>query len=173
VPWQAHLQTILTPEVSRCFPQRYLPNTPLSASPWQSFHAIQRTKRYGDAWRKDGCDALHWPDKTHRHKVAARQNCIGSPHSRHKRRQRSPARPYQALQQVLTRPSHMAKITKEQSLLQRAAVMAIGRALRHQFECKQSDKLPDHILEILDQLESDENPKDQSPSCRCGTTSDA
>jgi len=55
----------------------------------------------------------------------------------------------------------MANITKEQSLLQRAAVMAIGRALRHQFECEESDKLPDHILEILDQLESDEKPKDQ------------
>jgi hypothetical protein len=55
----------------------------------------------------------------------------------------------------------MANITKEQLLLQRAAVMAIGRALRHQFECEQSDKPPDHILEILDQLESDEKPKDQ------------
>ena len=37
-------------------------------------------RRMAERWMR--C-ALHWPDKTHRHKVAARQNCIGSPHSRH------------------------------------------------------------------------------------------
>jgi hypothetical protein len=53
----------------------------------------------------------------------------------------------------------MANATKEQSLLQRAAAMAIGRALRHQLECDRPDKLPDHIREILDRLERDQKPK--------------
>jgi hypothetical protein len=55
----------------------------------------------------------------------------------------------------------MVHITKEQLLLQRAAVKAIGHALRHQFECEQSDKLPDHIRKMLHRLEREEKPKDQ------------
>jgi hypothetical protein len=74
--------SILQREIVRWFPQRNSCDTPLSVSTWQNFHAIQRTGSYGTAWLKDGFGALKWPDnKAHLRKVAARENCIGSPHT--------------------------------------------------------------------------------------------
>jgi len=41
----------------------------------------------------------------------------------------------------------------EQAILWRKAVQAIGRALRHEFECEQKE-LPEHMRELLDQLDA-------------------
>ena len=72
----------LAREIVRWFSQKNLCDTPLSVRTWQNFHAIQRTRSYGAAWLKDGFGALKWPDnKAYLHKVAARQNCIVSPHT--------------------------------------------------------------------------------------------
>jgi hypothetical protein len=46
----------------------------------------------------------------------------------------------------------MAVNTAEQAMLWRAAVQAIGRAIRHGFECEQRE-LPKHMRELLDQLD--------------------
>jgi hypothetical protein len=55
----------------------------------------------------------------------------------------------------------MLNRVKKQSVVQRAALMAIGRALRHQFECEQPENLPDHIREMLVRLENEEKSKNK------------
>jgi hypothetical protein len=46
----------------------------------------------------------------------------------------------------------MANQTKEQAMLWSAALKAIGRALRHEFE-RQQQEMPDRIRQLLAQLE--------------------
>ena len=76
------LTTHLLREIERWFPQRNLSDTPPSVRAWRTLHAIQRTRRYGGAWPKDGCGALNWlKSKTRSRKVAASESWIGSPHS--------------------------------------------------------------------------------------------
>jgi hypothetical protein len=53
----------------------------------------------------------------------------------------------------------MVNETKEQLMVRRAAIMAVGRALRHELEGEQPHRLPDHIRKLLDRLESEERPK--------------
>ena len=53
----------------------------------------------------------------------------------------------------------MVHETKEQLTVRRAALMAVGRALRHELDCEQPDRLPDHIRRLLARLESKEEPK--------------
>jgi len=43
-------------------------------------------------------------------------------------------------------------MANQQAMLWRAAVLAIGRALRHEFETEQKE-LPEHMRQLLDQLE--------------------
>jgi hypothetical protein len=77
-----YYQPIFLREIERWFPQRNLSDTPLSVRAWRPLHAIQRIRRYGDAWPKDGCGALNWlKSKTRSGKVAASESWIGSPHS--------------------------------------------------------------------------------------------
>jgi hypothetical protein len=46
----------------------------------------------------------------------------------------------------------MVPKTTEQAALWRAAVQAIGRALRHEFESEQRE-MPEHMRELLDHLD--------------------
>ena len=39
--------------------------------------------------------------------------------------------------------------------------MAVGRALRHELEGEQPNRLPDHIRKLLDQLEGEERPREK------------
>jgi hypothetical protein len=52
---------------------------------------------------------------------------------------------------------------KEQVILWRAAVMALGRALRHEYEGKQ-EEVPEHIRRLLTQLEAASEPKNDGNS---------
>jgi hypothetical protein len=47
---------------------------------------------------------------------------------------------------------------KEQVMLRRAAVKALGRALRHHYESK--DEMPEHMRQLVTQLETAGKPKD-------------
>ena len=60
--------------------------------------------------------------------------------------------------QLVCRLSDMENHTKEQQLLWDAAVRAIGRALKHDFECKQQN-LPVRMRELLAELEAKGKPK--------------
>ena len=53
--------------------------------------------------------------------------------------------------------SHMAATT-QQAMLWRTAVQAIGRAIRHEFEIEKKE-LPEHMRELLDQLDQKESKK--------------
>jgi hypothetical protein len=76
------MPTRLLQEIARWFPQRSLSDTPRSVRAWRTLHAIERIRRYGGAWPKDGCGALNWLKITTRSgKVAASESWIGSPHS--------------------------------------------------------------------------------------------
>jgi hypothetical protein len=59
--------------------------------------------------------------------------------------------------------STMVNEQKEQLLLWRSAFMAIGRALRHEFECDQR-VMRDHIRQLLAQLHTIGKPKSEGPS---------
>jgi hypothetical protein len=50
---------------------------------------------------------------------------------------------------------------EEQLMLWRAAFMAIGRALRDEFECEQPHEAPDRIRRMLAQLETIGKPKNE------------
>jgi hypothetical protein len=52
----------------------------------------------------------------------------------------------------------MTTDSREQQLLWEAAVSAIGRALKHEFECEQQD-VPDRIYRLLAELEAKEKLK--------------
>ena len=52
---------------------------------------------------------------------------------------------------------------EEQVLLWRAAVMALGRALRHEYENKQ-EEMPEHMRELVTQLETAGKPKKEGSS---------
>jgi hypothetical protein len=54
----------------------------------------------------------------------------------------------------------MENHTKEQQLLWEAAVRAIGRALKHDFECEQQN-VPARMRELLAELEPKDKPKRQ------------
>jgi hypothetical protein len=47
---------------------------------------------------------------------------------------------------------------EEQVVLWRAAIVAIGRALRHEYENKQ-EEMPEHMRELITQLETAGKPK--------------
>ena len=47
---------------------------------------------------------------------------------------------------------------EEQVMLWRAAVMALGRALRHEYENKQ-EEMPEHMRQLVTQLETAGKPK--------------
>jgi hypothetical protein len=49
---------------------------------------------------------------------------------------------------------------KEQVMLWRAAIMALGRALRHEYESKQ-EEMPEHMRRLLTQLEAAGQPKEE------------
>ncbi len=51
----------------------------------------------------------------------------------------------------------MAIDREEQTLLWKAAIKAIGRALKQEFQAKEQ-KMPDNIQELLSQLEAKGNP---------------
>lgn len=69
-------------EIKRWFPQRSLSDTPRSVRAWRTLHAIERIRRYGGEWPKDGCGVLNWlKSKIRSGKVAASESWIGSPHS--------------------------------------------------------------------------------------------
>jgi len=48
--------------------------------------------------------------------------------------------------------------TTQQAMLWRTAVQAIGRAIRHEFEIEKKE-LPEHMRELLDQLDQKESKK--------------
>jgi hypothetical protein len=52
---------------------------------------------------------------------------------------------------------------KEQVMLWRAAVMALGRALRHEYETKQ-EEIPEHIRRLVTQLEAAAQPNNEEGS---------
>ena len=52
---------------------------------------------------------------------------------------------------------------KEQEMLWRAAVMAVGRALRHEYENK-PEEMPEHMRELVTQLETAGKPKNEGSS---------
>jgi hypothetical protein len=52
---------------------------------------------------------------------------------------------------------------KEQVMLWRAAVMALGRALRHEYQNKQ-EAMPEHMRELVTQLETAGKPKKEGSS---------
>jgi hypothetical protein len=52
---------------------------------------------------------------------------------------------------------------KEQVMLWRAAVMALGRALRHEFESRQ-EEMPEHIRRLVTELETVGEPKSEGKS---------
>jgi hypothetical protein len=47
----------------------------------------------------------------------------------------------------------MSDNNKEQVMLWRATVMALGRALRHEYESKQ-EEIPEHMRRLVNQLET-------------------
>jgi hypothetical protein len=49
---------------------------------------------------------------------------------------------------------------KEQVLVRRAAVMALGRALRHEFESRQ-EEMPEHMRRLVTELETAGEPKNK------------
>jgi hypothetical protein len=51
----------------------------------------------------------------------------------------------------------------EQVMLWRAAVMALGRALRHEYESKQ-EEIPEHMRQLVTQLETAGKPKKEGSS---------
>src|SRR5439155_26690442 len=51
---------------------------------------------------------------------------------------------------------HMVHETREQLMVRRAALMGVGRALRHELDCEQPDRLPEHIRKLLARLEREE-----------------
>jgi len=53
----------------------------------------------------------------------------------------------------------MVNETKEQFVLWQAALTAIGRALRHEFDCDQQ-QVPNHIRQVLAQFDEKERSKD-------------
>jgi hypothetical protein len=52
---------------------------------------------------------------------------------------------------------------EEQEMLWRAAIMAVGRALRHEYENKQ-EEMPEHMREFVTQLETAGKPKNEGSS---------
>ena len=60
--------------------------------------------------------------------------------------------------QPVCRLSDMENHTREQQLLWEAATRAIGRALKHDFECEQQN-VPDRMRELLAELEAKGRPK--------------
>jgi hypothetical protein len=54
----------------------------------------------------------------------------------------------------------MATDREEQTMLWKAAVKAIGRALKQEFQTKQQ-RMPDNIQQLLSQLEAKGNPNDE------------
>jgi hypothetical protein len=54
----------------------------------------------------------------------------------------------------------MATDREEQTMLWKAAVKAIGRALKQEFQTKEKE-MPDNIKELLSQLEAKGNPDDE------------
>jgi hypothetical protein len=54
----------------------------------------------------------------------------------------------------------MAIDREEQTMLWKAAVKAIGRALKQEFQAKEQ-KIPDNIQELLSQLEAKGKPKNE------------
>jgi hypothetical protein len=52
---------------------------------------------------------------------------------------------------------------KEQEMLWRAAIMAVGRALRHEYENKR-EEMPEHMRELVTQLETAGKPKNEGSS---------
>jgi hypothetical protein len=52
---------------------------------------------------------------------------------------------------------------EEQLMLWRAAVMALGRALRHDYETKH-EEVPEHMRRLVTQLETAGEPKDEGRS---------
>jgi hypothetical protein len=52
---------------------------------------------------------------------------------------------------------------KEQVMLRRAAVRALGRALRHEFESRQ-EEMPEHMRRLVTQLETAREPKNKGSS---------
>jgi hypothetical protein len=52
---------------------------------------------------------------------------------------------------------------QEQLMLRRAAVMAFGRALRHEYEAKH-EEIPEHMRRLVTQLETAGEPKDEGRS---------
>jgi hypothetical protein len=55
------------------------------------------------------------------------------------------------------------KNNKEQVMLWRAAIMALGRALRHEYESKPED-MPEHMHQLVTQLETVGEPKNEGKS---------
>jgi hypothetical protein len=52
---------------------------------------------------------------------------------------------------------------KEQVMVRRAAVMALGRALRHEFESRQ-EEMPEHMRQLVAELETAGEPKNKGKS---------
>jgi hypothetical protein len=52
---------------------------------------------------------------------------------------------------------------EEQVMLWRAAVIALGRALRHEYENKQ-EEMPEHMRQLVTQLETTGKPKTEGSS---------
>ena len=52
---------------------------------------------------------------------------------------------------------------EEQVMLWRAAVMALGRALRHEYDSKE-EEMPEHIRRLITQLETAGEPKSEGGS---------
>jgi hypothetical protein len=52
---------------------------------------------------------------------------------------------------------------KEQVMVRRAAVMALGRALRHEFESRQ-EEMPEHMRRLVTELETAGEPKCEGKS---------
>ena len=59
---------------------------------------------------------------------------------------------------TVCRLSDMENHTREQQLLWEAATRAIGRALKHDFECEQQN-VPDRIQQLLAELEAKGRPE--------------
>jgi hypothetical protein len=55
----------------------------------------------------------------------------------------------------------MADDRKEQAMLRRDAISAIGRILRNEFKAKQQE-IPEHIRRVLDQLETAGKPETET-----------
>jgi hypothetical protein len=54
----------------------------------------------------------------------------------------------------------MATDRDEQTMLWKAAVKAIGRALRQEFQTKEQE-MPDNLQKLVSQLEANGNPNDE------------